>query len=65
MDYKIVLTVDAGGWFTAECLNLPGCISQGKNKAEALRNIKDAIKGYLESVKKHPEEFVFQDVKIS
>ncbi len=63
MDYKIVLSVDSDGWFTAECLNLPGCISQGKTKVEALKNIKDAIKGYLESVSKHPEEFVFQDIK--
>lgn len=60
MEYKIVLTRDSEGWFVAECLNLPGCISQGKNKKEALANITDAIKGYLASVKKHPEDFVFQ-----
>jgi len=39
--------------FVAECTSLPGCISQGKTRAEALANIKDAIVGYLESVKKH------------
>jgi len=39
----------------AECLSLPGCISQGKIRKEALENIKDAIKGYLESLKKHNE----------
>ncbi|MEK6903711.1 MAG: type II toxin-antitoxin system HicB family antitoxin, partial [Nanoarchaeota archaeon] len=35
--------------------SLPGCISQGKTRKEALNNIEDAIKGYLESLKKHKE----------
>jgi antitoxin HicB len=33
----------------------PGCISQGKTRKEALLNIQDAIKGYLESLRKHKE----------
>ncbi|MBU2100217.1 type II toxin-antitoxin system HicB family antitoxin [Candidatus Micrarchaeota archaeon] len=57
MEYKVVLTQDVESkWFVAEVPSLPGCISQGKTKAEALNNIKDAIKGYLESLRKHPEE---------
>ncbi|MBU0636431.1 type II toxin-antitoxin system HicB family antitoxin [Candidatus Micrarchaeota archaeon] len=60
MEFKVVLTKDIEtGWLVAEVPNLPGCISQGKTKAEALQNIKDAIKGYLASLKKHPEERVF------
>ncbi len=62
MKYTVVLSKDENGFFVVECLNLPGCISQGKTKKEALENIKDAIKGYLESVKKHPEEFVYKTV---
>jgi predicted RNase H-like HicB family nuclease len=34
---------------------LPGCVSQGKTRNEAIENAKDAIKGYLESLKKHNE----------
>jgi predicted RNase H-like HicB family nuclease len=34
---------------------LPGCISQGKIYDEAMTNIRDAIQGYLESLKKHGE----------
>lgn len=61
MEYKVVLTKDVEtGWFVAEVPSLPGCISQGKTKIQALKNIKDAIKGYLESLKKHPEEMVFE-----
>ncbi|MBU2476597.1 type II toxin-antitoxin system HicB family antitoxin [Candidatus Micrarchaeota archaeon] len=57
MEYKVVLTKDIEtGWFVAEVPSLPGCISQGKTKAQTLINIKDAIKGYLESLRKHPEE---------
>ena len=39
--------------FVADCPSLPGCMSQGKTKQEALKNIKDAIKGYLKVVRKH------------
>ena len=35
------------GYWVAECPSLPGCISQGRTKAEALTNIKEAIEGYL------------------
>ncbi len=57
MEYKVVLLRDIKTkWFVAEVPSLPGCVSQGKTKADALRNIKDAIKGYLASIEKHPEE---------
>ncbi|MBI2558318.1 type II toxin-antitoxin system HicB family antitoxin [Candidatus Woesearchaeota archaeon] len=55
MKYRIILEQDEDGIFMAECPSLPGCISQGKDRKEALNNIKDAIKGYLESLKKHNE----------
>jgi len=32
---------------------LPGCMSQGKSEEEALQNIKEAINGYLKTLKKH------------
>jgi len=55
MKYRIIIEEDGDGMFVAECPALPGCISQGKTRKEALVNIKDAIKGYLESLKKHNE----------
>ncbi len=55
MKYRIILEQDEQGNFVAECPSLPGCISQGKNREDALKNIKDAIQGYLESLKKHNE----------
>ena len=41
--------------FVAECPALPGCISQGRTRAEALANISDAIQGYLKSLEQHHE----------
>jgi predicted RNase H-like HicB family nuclease len=34
----------------AECPSLPGCISQGKTKEEAIANIKEAIELFIEDV---------------
>jgi predicted RNase H-like HicB family nuclease len=48
------------GWWVAECPSLPGCVSQGKTREEALGNIKEAIDGYIEVLKEDglpvPEE---------
>jgi antitoxin HicB len=55
LKYRILIEQDEEGVFLAECPSLPGCISQGKSRKEALENIQDAIKGYLESLKKHNE----------
>lgn len=55
MKFRVIITQDEDGVFIAECPSLPGCISQGKSREEALENINDAIKGYLESLKKHNE----------
>ena len=55
MKYRIIIEQDEECTFVAECPALPGCISQGKTRREAIDNIKDAIEGYLESLKKHNE----------
>jgi predicted RNase H-like HicB family nuclease len=55
MRFRILIEQDEDGIFVAECPSLPGCISQGRTRNEALENIRDAIKGYLESLKKHGE----------
>jgi len=55
MKYRIRIEQDEDGFYTVECPLLPGCISQGKTRKEAIDNIHDAIKGYLESLKQHDE----------
>lgn len=51
MEYPVVLEQDpeAGG-YVISCPTLQGCVSQGETEEEALENIKDAIKTYLESI---------------
>jgi len=48
------------GYWVAECPSLPGCISQGKTKEEAIANIKEAIEGYIAALEEDhipiPEE---------
>ena len=55
MRYRITIEQDEDGVFVAKCSALHGCFSQGSTREEALKNIKDAIEGYLESLKKHNE----------
>ena len=55
MRYRILIEQDEDGVFVAECPSLPGCISQGITRKEAINNIKDAIEGYLQSLLKHNE----------
>lgn len=53
MKYRVLLQPDEDGQFVAEVPALPGCISQGKSREEALRNVKEAITLYLESLQAH------------
>ena len=55
MKYRIIIEQDEDGIFVAECPTLPGCVSQGKTRADAIANIKDAVKGYIVSLEKHNE----------
>jgi antitoxin HicB len=55
MKYRIFIEQDEDGIFVAECPSLPGCISQGKTRKQAIENIQDAIRGYLESLERHDE----------
>jgi predicted RNase H-like HicB family nuclease len=50
MKLKIVLEPSDEGGFTALVPSLPGCISEGNTREEALANIKEAIELYLEPV---------------
>ena len=51
--FRVIIETDEDGVFVAECPSLPGCVSQGKTRAEATANICDAIQGYLHSLAKH------------
>jgi len=53
MRYRVMIEPDEDGIYVAEVPALPGCISQGKTRAEAIDNVKEAIAAYLESLDEH------------
>jgi predicted RNase H-like HicB family nuclease len=55
MKYRVLVEEDEDGVFVAEVPSLPGCISQGETREEALANIKEAIAVYVESLEAHGE----------
>lgn len=56
MKAMVALHQDEDGVWIAECLNMPGCVSEGDSRAEALRMLQDAMKGWLAVMREdHPE----------
>ncbi len=47
---QVIIYAGEDGYYVAECLSLPGCISQGKTRAEAIENIREAIQLYIEAL---------------
>ena len=59
---QVVIYPGEDKYWVAECPSLPGCISQGKTKEEAIANIREAIEGYISALKEDklpipPEKF--------
>ncbi len=48
MNFKVIVEPGEDGYFVAHCPSLKSCWSQGKTKEEAILNIREAIKLYLE-----------------
>jgi predicted RNase H-like HicB family nuclease len=51
--FTVILREEPEGGYSAQCLELPGAVSQGDNRKQSLANIREAIEGYLEAF---PEE---------
>jgi antitoxin HicB len=53
--FRVIIQQDEDGVFVVEVPALPGCLSQGRTRTEAIENIKEAIAAYLESLNAHSE----------
>ena len=53
MKYRVLIEQDEDGVFVAEVPSLPGCISQGATRQQALNAIREAMALYLESLAAH------------
>ena len=50
MRYTVIIESGRESGYVALCPALPGCVSQGRTKHAALKNIKEAIEAYVESL---------------
>jgi predicted RNase H-like HicB family nuclease len=55
MRYRVLIERDEDGAYVVEVPALPGCLSQGRTRSEAVSNIKEAMAVYLESLLAHGE----------
>ena len=62
--YNIILRPEPEGGFTAMVPALPGCVTYGRTLAEARTMAKDAIAGYIDSLKKHKEPIPTDDATL-
>ncbi|MBI4499358.1 MAG: type II toxin-antitoxin system HicB family antitoxin [Chloroflexi bacterium] len=69
MKFPVVVVRGQDGYYVTECPVLPGCVTQGKTKAEALANVKEAILLCLESAQEEgwqvPEGYELEEVEVS
>ena len=56
MHIKVILEPSEEGGYTAIIPALPGCISEGNTREEAIKNIREAIELYLEPIE---DDFIF------
>jgi len=47
---QVLIYPGEDGYWVAECPSLPGCVSQGQSKEEAVKNVKEAIDLYVETL---------------
>lgn len=55
MKFRVLIEQDEDGVFVAEVPSLPGCVSQGTTRREAVQNVEEAIAAYLESLDERGE----------
>ncbi|KJR47083.1 hypothetical protein UF75_2542 [Desulfosporosinus sp. I2] len=48
--FKVILEKNESGGFTVTVPSLPGCVTQGDDRREALEHIQEAIEGFLEAL---------------
>jgi predicted RNase H-like HicB family nuclease len=44
---QVIVYPGEDGFWVAECPSLPGCVSQGESREQAIQNIREAIEGYI------------------
>ena len=55
MKFRVLIEQDEDGIFVAQVPTLPGCVSQGETRREAIDHVREAIELYLESLESHDD----------
>jgi len=64
LSYRVIIEKDEDGILVAKVPDLPGCCTEGKNKKELMKNVKEAIQAYLEALKEHGEPVPIETVQV-
>ena len=53
MRFRVLIEEDENGIYVGKVPDLPGCATEGRTKKELMKNMKETIEAYLESLKEH------------
>lgn len=56
MKFHVVIEPQPEGGFTATCVEIPGAISEGETRAEAIENVSSAIREIIHAIVEHAEQ---------
>lgn len=65
IQFRVLIERDEDGIYVGKVPDLPGCATEGKTKKELMKNMKEAIREYMESLKKHGDPIPVESVQIS
>ena len=65
MRFRVLIERDEEGIYVGKVPDLPGCATEGRTKKELMKNMKEAIQAYMESLKKHGDPIPVESVQIS
>ena len=65
LKYRVIIEKDEDGILVAKVPDLPGCATEAKTRGELMKNVKEAIKAYLEALKEHGDPVPIETVQVS
>jgi predicted RNase H-like HicB family nuclease len=64
MKFRVIIEKDGDGIYIGKVPDLPGCATEGKTKKELMKNVREAIQAYLESLKKQGKSVPVETIQI-
>ena len=65
LKYRVIIEKDEDGILVAKVPDLSGCATEGKTRAEVMKNVKEAIQAYLEALKEHSDPVPIETGQVS